>query len=480
MATRYENAKQQVRGFVLIWTVITMTMGIATFLAIYVTYNTSDANDNIGNPSIALPTLTSEASTRSQAVVVLPSIAAPTMMPTVTVAGVVASTVEGMVAMADEATATHEPSPTPTQIPIDDTRFQVGIQVQESPDFNPENQRNWMRAVDDMQLGWVKQQVRWENIEREEGVIDWSVLDFVLDSTSEFNLKVMLSIVTAPEWSREPGVDVSRHGPPASNQDYVDFVLEILNRYPGQVHAIEVWNEQNLDREWTSTQGLRADQYVMLLRDVYQAVKAVDPNIIIISGALSPTGVNDGVGAWDDFVYMEQMIDAGMLNYADCVGVHHNGINVGPSVRWNEVPNDATASFRGPFDNPHHSWTFRSTLEGYNSRIRAVNSDIPLCVTEFGWAVAEDLGGFPAGFEFASDNTLEEQADWIPEAMSNMEEWGFVWLAFIWNLNYGPQAGWNINNDNVPYSLIGPEFHFRPAFDAIREWQSDYLERTTQ
>ena len=49
-------------------------------------------------------------------------------------------------------------------------------------------------------------------------------------------------------------------------------------------------------------------------------------------------------------------------------------------------------------------------------------------------------------------------------------------LAFIWNLNYGPQAGYDPQNDNVPYSLIGPETTFRPAFDAVRDWLRDYAE----
>ena len=46
--------------------------------------------------------------------------------------------------------------------------------------------------------------------------------------------------------------------------------------------------------------------------------------------------------------------------------------------------------------------------------------------------------------------------------MSNMQAWGFVWLAFVWNFNFGPQAGYDIGNDNVPYSLIGPGFHVSP------------------
>jgi hypothetical protein len=363
-------------------------------------------------------------------------------------------------------------------LPVDDDRYQVGIQVQESPDMNPDNQDGWFRSVsEDLGLKWVKQQVRWEIMEPIPGQIDWSMLDLVVPSAEKFGIKLMLSIVTAPDWSREPGVYIDRHGPPADPKVYADFVRKILERYPGSIHAVEVWNEQNIDREWTSVYGLSAQRYVGLLQTTYETIKAIDPGIIVISGALSPTGLNDGIGAYDDFVYMDQMIAAGMLNYTDCVGAHHNGYNVSPDYRYNEVPNDPYAIFRGPFDNPHHSWSFRSTLEGYANRVRSAGYETKLCVTEFGWPVTEDLGGSPAGFEFAQDNTLEEQAQWIPQAMTNMEEWGFVWIAYIWNFNYGPQAGWATDNDNVPYSLIGPEFSFRPAYDAIREWQRAYLER---
>jgi hypothetical protein len=173
---------------------------------------------------------------------------------------------------------------------------------------------------------------------------------------------------------------------------------------------------------------------------------------------------------------MQQLIDAGMLNYTDCVGAHHNGYNIGPTIRFDAVPNDPTAIFRGPFDNPHHSWSFRSTLDGYITRIRNSGSDKKLCVTEFGWAVTEDLSGAPAGFEFARDNTLAEQAQYFVEALDYMEQSGNFWLAFIWNFNYGPQVGFDPNNDNVPYSLISPN-GFRPAFDAIREWQRNYRDR---
>lgn len=474
------QVRKQIRGFVIIWTLITFMMALATFLAIYFTYSPPGSSGS--RPNVAIPQAGNGSAT--EAVVVLPSITlAPSSTPTATHTPDAQATAVAAALLEPTSTPTDAPPPTatPTPLPVENTAFQAGIQVQYSLDLNPDNQDGYYRSVaNDLRLRWVKQQVRWEDVEPAQGQYDWNILDLTIPSAGRFMLNTMISVVTAPDWAREPGANLSRHGPPANNQDFVNFILTILDRYPGQIQAIEVWNEQNIDREWSSVSGLSASRYVTMLREVYTAVKAVDPGIIIISGALSPTGVDDGVGAINDFRYMEQMIAAGMLDVSDCVGAHHNGYNIGPSVRWDAVPNDPSARFRGPFDNPHHSWSFRSTLEGYASRVANAGRSTPLCVTEFGWAVTEDLDGFPAGFEFAADNTLDEQATWFPEALSNMEDWGFVWLAFIWNFNYAPQAGWDPSNDNVPYSLIGPGWSFRPAYDAIREWQADYLARTGQ
>lgn len=492
MTTR-TTVRKQIRGFVIIWTAITFIMGLSTFLAIYFNYSPNVLFDDDSNRPIPLNASSNNGDdgvNAGAAVVVLPSISpqpslTPTNIPPTATTDLAAQQAQ---AATDIPSATEPPTATPlpptaipTLLPVEDESFEVGIQVEQSPDFNPENQDGWYNSVsNDLGMTWVKQQIRWELMEEEQGEINWAVLDLVVPSAEKFGIKLMLSVVTAPDWSREPGVYLERHGPPADPQVFADFIGKILTRYPGKIHAIEVWNEMNIDREWTSIYGLSARNYVTMLQTSYETIKSIDPGVIVISGALSPTGLNDGVGAYDDFVYMDQLIAAGMLDYADCVGAHHNGYNVSPDYRYNEIPNDPSAIFRGPFDNPHHSWSFRSTLEGYANRIRSAGQDTKLCVTEFGWPVTEDLGGSPPGFEFAIDNSLDEQARWIPQAMTNMEEWGFVWLAFVWNFNYGPQAGWSTTNDNVPYSLIGPGFSFRPAYDSIRDWKTDFLERTGQ
>ncbi len=369
------------------------------------------------------------------------------------------------------ATSESGEEPTPSNL-VDDESFGYGIALNAVGGGDP---AYWMGQVQSLGLGWVKQQLRWGDFESTPGEMDWTGFDAVVDEANRRGLKVMLSVVDAPDWSRSH-VDQNPEGAPPDNLELVaDFMGRLVDRYAGRIHAIEVWNEQNLDREWDTVEGVDAQRYVEMLRLSYQAIKSRDPNIIVVSGALSPTAGRqtdpddqDRVIWMDDFDYMERMLEAGVLSYCDCVGAHHNGINLPPDVEWDEGYDDPDAQFRGPFDNPHHSWSFKSTLWGYHERIQAAGSDKPLCVTEFGWASAEGFEGYPAGFEFALDNSLEEQAEWNVEAFQLMREWGFVRLAFLWNLNYS-QLGWGPRDPNAPYALIDFEGAPRPAFYAVQE-----------
>ncbi len=366
---------------------------------------------------------------------------------------------------------TEEPAPPVEEEPAAEEVFGYDIAINGTGggDIN-----YWMGQVESLGMGWVKQQVEWAHFEGNPGQMDWSGYDAVVDAANQRGIKVMLSVVDAPLWSRTYLDDNVEGAPPDDLTLVADFMGRLVDRYQGRVHAIEVWNEQNLDREWDTAEGVSATRYVEMLRLAYQAIKSRDPNIIVISGALSPVGASyadgDRVIYMDDFDYFDGMVAAGFLNYCDCVGAHHNGINMPPNVAWNEGYNDPTAQFRGPFDNPDHSWSFKSTLSGYHDRIVAAGSDKPLCITEFGWATAEGFDGYPPGFEFALDNTLEEQAQWNVEAFQLMRQWGFVRIAFLWNLNYSQlHGGLGAQSPNAPYGILDLNGAARPAFGAIGE-----------
>ena len=77
------------------------------------------------------------------------------------------------------------------------------------------------------------------------------------------------------------------------------------------------------------------------------------------------------------------------------------------------------------------------------------------------------MGGYPQGFEFALDNTLQEQADFDVQAFQLMRQWGFVRLAFLWNLDYANKGPQEPTDPNAPYSIVDFQGSARPAFGAI-------------
>ncbi|MBK6711263.1 MAG: hypothetical protein IPG51_13155 [Chloroflexi bacterium] len=387
----------------------------------------------------------------------------PTLPPPVITGG------EGAAESGSEA-APAEPAPAepvvlgPT-VPWPADRFGYGIQIHGNASVgNPVDTMNAVR--NQLGLDWVKMQLKWPVIHPSPEADQWFFYDSVIEEANKNGLNLMVSIVGAPTWTRALG---GENGPPDDYSLYTAFLNELLTRHPGQIQAIEVWNEQNLDREWTTTNGISPEDYVNFLRQAYETIKAQDPNIIVISGALSPTGPGDWVRWADDFEYLDRALAAGMLNYADCVGAHHNGYNIPPNVAYDQtgaLPEAQTAVFRGPFDNPHHSWSFKTTLDTYAQKVQAVDPNKKLCVTEFGWATSEGYDVYPTGFEFAQDNTLQEQADYITQAFQQMHDSRAVWLAFLFNFDFG-NKGNGPTDDPVPYSIVDTSGIPRPAYSAV-------------
>jgi len=330
----------------------------------------------------------------------------------------------------------RSPAPAPRN-----TNFGYGIQAHMwNQDLGP-----IVGAVKGLGFNWVKQQVEWKVVESVQGQIQWGEMDRIANTMNANGINVLFSVVKAPRWARPPNTDFSVNGPPADPQTFANFMGAVAKRYCGKVQAYEIWNEQNLWYEWGG-EPLDAGRYVELLKRAYTAVKANCPSAIVVSGALTPAG-NVGGRAIDDVVYLEQMYQRGLKNYSDAIGAHPSGYNVPPDADW-RTWNDPKASFRGPSDNHHHSWVFRGTMEGYrNVMVKYGDSRKKIWATEFGWASSPSP---VANYEYASDNTPEEQARWTVQAYQMARRWGWVGVMFLWNLNFkvvapgSEQAMWGI------------------------------------
>ncbi|HEV2124790.1 MAG TPA: hypothetical protein VGW38_18745 [Chloroflexota bacterium] len=325
-----------------------------------------------------------------------------------------------------------------------------GMQVDPNTDLN-----RALGLVKNAGFGWVKVQLRWENLEDSRGNIDWGYIDGVINAIHGAGLRPLLSIVTAPQWAR-PGLP-GTHGAPANYQDFANFASAITARHKGKIGAIEVWNEQNLGREWGEGK-VNAGDYVNFICTAYPAIKNADPNVLVISGAPTPTGINEPGNVVDDLVFVEQMYQAGLQNCMDALGAHPQGFGNHPDDdpgrnTWGEQ------QFIG-----HWSFYFRRFEQYRDVMVRYGDADSKIWFTEFGSASSPNPHPTHA---YAALNTEQEQAEYLVRAFQIGKEKGYVGGMILWNLNFAPSADPGDSEAKLAYSVIRRDWSPRPAYNAL-------------
>ncbi|MCC6805491.1 MAG: LysM peptidoglycan-binding domain-containing protein [Anaerolineae bacterium] len=316
----------------------------------------------------------------------------------------------------DGSTPTATPPPGATSVPptttIPSGSFELGGHVLNFayPNF-----------MQNAGMTWAKVQIRWSRGQPAsivQGAVNWAHSN---------GFKILLGIVGVPS---EMGSDLNSYF-----QEYAAFVGSVASQY--HPDAIEVWNEQNLDREWPSGK-ISASSYKQLLQLAYNAIKSGNSGTMVISGAPSPTGYFGGgctSAGCDDRPYLQAFASAGGASYADCIGIHYNEGILSP---------DATSG--DPRGNSSHYTRYYSSMV---NTYRSIISSKPLCFTELGYLSPEGFGPLPGGFAWAADTSVAEQSQWLGRAVTLSRQRGYIRLLIVWNVDatdYGadPQAGYAI------------------------------------
>jgi polysaccharide biosynthesis protein PslG len=363
---------------------------------------------------------------------------------------------------APSATPTPAPTPTPQpDYPVYDgppiNRSDVGVQIH----LHKEDTRVLWRHLEALNVGWVKVQVSWKLYQPAPDRYDverLAELDTLVDGANNHQMRVLLSVSKAPEWSR-PTTEMD--GPPGDYTLFRDFMQFLAQRYQGRVAAYELWNEPNLQREWNGS-PLSAADFTALMRAGAAGARAGDPQATLISGAPATTGVNNGVIAIDDRLFLRQMLSAGVADFVDAVGAHPYGWANPPDSSLDN-PDPAV-----PSHNNHPSFFFGDTLRDYSALLAEFGAaDKPLFVTEFGWGSFDGFNAAPpADAEFMNNVTEWQQAVYILRAYELAHAWDAVGPLILWNLNFAATLGADFSESG--YSLLRPDGSPRPAYQALK------------
>jgi hypothetical protein len=306
---------------------------------------------------------------------------------------------------------------------------------------------------------WIRQQVPWRDHMTRDGTIAWGELDPIINDAAAKNVKVLLSIAKSPDWATDNGGD----GMPnrANFPKFAQFLRAIVERYRGKVQAIEVWNEQNYAVE-NGGRVAPAAFYVDLMGAAYDAIKAADPNVIVVSGSPTPTATNKIDVALDDVAYFREMFGIPKFwDKMDVIGAHFAGTL--------QPPDALPGSGARPEGWNGNSEFFFRRIEDVRAAMEATgHGDRQIWITEMGWATQNNT----PGYEYGNYNTMEMQAQYLKRAIerSRYDYAPWVGAVFIWNLNYAVTWGeiGNPLHEQAAFGILNPDWSPRPSYTAIQ------------
>ncbi len=353
------------------------------------------------------------------------------------------------------------PSPTPTSLPTPTSWPRARLS---SPEYGLQASLWWdekialrdLELISDAGFGWVKQQVGWRDVEGiVKGSYDWYFTDRIVADAERLGLNLLFRLDRQPVWAMPP--QGAGSGPVEDPQDFGDFCNRLAERYRGRVRAYQVWNEPNLAREWQNRPPYPAG-YVELLRACYIGIKTADPDVLVISAGLSPTG-NGPPEAIPDIEYLSAMYEAGAAPYFDLLGVHAPGFLYPPEASPDEVAEKHSG---------HRFFCFRHVEDAREVMLRYGDADKQIAVLEMGWTTD------PVHPEYAWFAVTEEQkADYLVRAFRYAKENWSPWIGLMTVISIA-DSRWTEEDEQYWWAITDPgwpETSVRPAYEALREME---------
>lgn len=346
-----------------------------------------------------------------------------------------------------------------------------GVNTFLQTEVEPEKREKAMRLISEASFTWIRQEFTWEDIEihrkgdfedrrHEPAKSAWEKYDHIVDLAEKYDINIMARLSNPPAWTRALTNTVGAFAPPDDLSDYGDFVEAVVSRYKGRIPAYQIWNEPNIYPEW-GEYPISAEEYTALLKEGYRRVKKVDPEAIVVMGALAATieldrtrhynanGWPVSPGGLSDVLFLQQMYDAGAAPYFDVLAMQGYGLWSGPTDRRMQP---RVINFSRP-------------LYVRDVMVRNGDSHKPIWLSELGWNAVPPESGIPPVY---GQVTPEQQARYAALAYQRLEaEWPWLGVGFYWFFKQADDRE-KASNPQYYFRMVEPDFTPLPVYAAIK------------
>jgi hypothetical protein len=296
---------------------------------------------------------------------------------------------------------------------------------------------------------WIRFDVAWSVIERNQGVYDWSTIDRLVDAAKARGFKLLGTLTYTPAWARPAGTD-DKTAPStlAQREAYGVFAAAAAARYAGRVSAWELWNEENAVPFWKPAPDPAG--YRSLVHEASTRMRAAVPDVKIVLGGLAAVG--NGFGNIDPEFFLYNLYDRGIGPDIGAVGLH--------ATSYPYAPDDpSTAEWNILFRIPRIHDFLASRGDG----------DKPIWVTEYGAPTS--------GYKAVSET---QQAEFVVEAIGQLARAGDYTGPLFW---YTPRdKGTDPADVDQNYGIVRRDWTgkqsylvFAALFDGTGKVLADYL-----
>ncbi len=307
---------------------------------------------------------------------------------------------------------------------------------------------------------WYKYFTHWDHIDpHRNGDYDWSTVDWRLDEACSYGLNLLLRVERdADNW--QPIQDDEMDGWQAFFQALAWRIAQkrAVCATPYRV-ALEIWNEPNLDFQWTG-EPLDPARYTEMVKRAYRGVKAADRTIPVIAGSLAPTGGWPDGRAMNDVDFLIAMYENGLSGHFDAISIHNYGFGGEPEDKeWgSSIVN------------------FRRAEDIHDVMVAHGDGDKSVWGTEFGWLLdaAEegvDCASYWDSIGFGWQKvSAEQQADYLQRSFAYADaNWPWMGVMIVSNLDFSTTR-WYATCDPLNwFSILKPDFTPRLSYTTLQE-----------
>jgi hypothetical protein len=325
----------------------------------------------------------------------------------------------------------------------------VGVHTRLTDEVEEWKIQRSLQLVREMGAPWIVEFFPWAYYQAADGDIAWQHPDQVVSHAHAQGLNIIARLGLTPDWARPPDTPLTYLDEEAYD-DFATFAAAFAARYENEVGTIIIGNEPNLSYEWGYRSTTPAD-YVHLLQKVYPAVKAANPNVQVLAGALAPTLEPQG-SPWglNDLHYLQGMYDAGAAPYFDDLAVHAYGLTFPPLAE----PDPQILNFR------------RVELV---REIMVENGDDhkSIFITETGW------NDHPRWTKAVRPG---QRIQYTLDALHYAEEnWPYVETLALWAFRFPAPTKSYMDY----FTLVTPEFVTKPIYEALQTYTGNGSNETT-